>query len=87
MVKREEDYSAYVLKDDYNKLDAFLLLKIEDEQENYTNFKIPFDKQKRLKIWTFKVQLKGKGIAREYLKIITNEAEENDITEIYIKKI
>lgn len=84
LMKRDKDYSAYVLKDDNNKLKAFLLLKIEDEQENYTNFKIPFDKQKRLKICTFKIQLKGKGIASEFLKIITNEARKNNATEIYI---
>lgn len=29
-MKRDKDYSAYVLKDDNNKLKAFLLLKIED---------------------------------------------------------
>lgn len=52
-----------------------MLLKVEGTNESYVNFKVPFNKQKRLKICTFKVQLKGKGIAKEFLKIIDEEAK------------
>ena len=74
---------CYVTIDNGN-ITSLLILKIEYEDEDYSNFTIPFNKSKRLKICTFKVINKGKGIGEEFINIINNEAIINNINEIYV---
>ena len=76
-------YQAYITYKDNNKLGSILILKIEDEQENYKIFNKPFDKRKRLKIATLKVSDKGKNIGKQFLDIVEQIAIENNIDEIY----
>ena len=82
-LKMNNDYKAYVT---YNnkKLSSFLLLKIENKEEDYKDFEIPFNKEKRLKICTFKVEEKNKNIGKTFLDIIEKTALDNNIKEVYI---
>lgn len=60
------------------------MLKVEDENEDYSKFKEPFKKDLRLKISTFKVANTGNKIGESYIKIIIKEAEKNKVNEIYV---
>lgn len=75
---------AYITYNSFNELGSFLLLKIENKNEDYSNFKKSFSKGKRLKICTFKVKNNGYGIGGKYFKIILEEAKKNKVNEIYI---
>lgn len=66
------------------KIGAFLLLKIEDELEDYGKFEKPFDKNKRIKISTFKVEDNGKAIGEAFIKIAIDYALGNNINELYV---
>ena len=75
---------AYVTFNEKNKIGSFLLLKVEDEKEDYTNFEKPFVPNIRLKVATFKVANSGKKIGQRYMQIIIDEAIKNKVKEIYI---
>ena len=60
------------------------MLKVEDENEDYSRFKEPFEKGVRLKVATFKVANTGNKIGESYIKIIVNEALKNKVDEIYV---
>lgn len=81
--KMNNNYKAYVTYNN-NKLSSFLLLKIEDKTEIYSDFVIPFTKAKRLKICTMKVKEKRKNIGKSFVKIIDKYSIENKVEEIYI---
>lgn len=81
--KKELDgVHAYVTELD-GKLTSFLMLKIEDKNEDYSDFIKPFKGAKRLKISTFKVTDTGKKIGEMFIKIIIDEAEKENVDEIY----
>lgn len=82
--KSQEGKMAYITRDDNNNISSFLMLKIEDENEDYSCLKKPFKKDIRLKIATFKVANTGNKIGESYIKIIINEAIKNNVNEIYI---
>lgn len=81
--KQDGNTKCYVTMNNGN-ITSLLILKIEYEDEDYSNFTIPFNKSKRLKICTFKVTDKGKGIGEEFINIISREAINNNINEIYV---
>lgn len=81
--KQDNNTMCYVTIDNGN-ITSLLILKIECEDEDYSNFTIPFNKSKRLKICTFKVINKGKGIGEEFINIINREAINNNVNEIYV---
>ena len=81
--KQDNNTMCYVTMNNGN-ITSLLILKIEYEDEDYSNFTIPFNKSKRLKICTFKVINKGKGIGEEFINIINNEATINNVNEIYV---
>ena len=76
-------YQAYITYKDNNKLGSILILKIEDETEDFSTFNKPLDKRKRLKISTLKVSDNGKNIGKQYLDIVKQKAIKNNIDEIY----
>ena len=82
--KQNKGKKAYITRTKDNKIGAFLMLKEEDENEDYSSFKKPFNPKKRIKVCTFKVIDKGKKIGEEFIKIIISEALKKDIEEIYI---
>lgn len=74
---------AYVCYDS-GALKAFLFLKVEDENEDYTNVTPLFEKCKRLKIGTFKVASNGMRIGERFLKIVFDNARQYKVDEIYV---
>lgn len=67
-----------------NKISSLCIIKFEYEDEDYSMFKNPFDKNRRIKICTLKVTDTGKKIGSKYLKLIRDIAIKNNINEIYI---
>ncbi|MGZ3835859.1 MAG: PIN domain-containing protein [Mucilaginibacter sp.] len=65
-------------------LSAFLYVKIEDGNENYSDISPIYPKKKRLKIGTFKVTTNGFKIGERFLKIIFDNARVNKVHEIYV---
>ena len=82
--KSREGKKAYITRYQDNKIGSFLMLKVEDETEDYSKFKEPFKKDLRLKVATFKVANTGNKIGESYIKIIINEALKNKVNEIYV---
>lgn len=67
-----------------NILSAFLYVKVEDENENYSDINPVFKRKKRLKIGTFKVTSNGFKIGERFLKIIFDNAFQYKVDEIYV---
>ena len=82
--KQQEGVQAYVTTTNENKITSFLLLKEENETEDYSFFKKPFKPGKRIKISTFKVSDTGKKIGKTFIQIILNEAIKKNVDEIYV---
>ncbi len=76
----EKGYVCY----DNQLLKAFLFLKMEDENENYSDINPVFTPKKRLKIRTFKVISNGLRIGERFLKIIFDNAWRHKVDEIYV---
>ncbi len=80
---RKSNEIAYVCIDSGKTL-AFLYVKKEDENENYSDIQPIFPKKKRLKIGTFKVNLNGYRLGERFLKIIFDNALRQKVDEIYV---
>lgn len=80
---KKADEACYVCYSD-NNLTAFLFIKIETEEENYSEITPLFSKRKRLKIGTFKVTENGYKIGERFLKIIFDNALQYKVDEIYV---
>ncbi|TYA14692.1 hypothetical protein FRY98_03140 [Paenibacillus faecis] len=80
---KKADEIAYICKID-NNIAAFLYLKIEDENEDYSSISPPFPKKRRLKIGTFKVTLNGYKLGERFIKIIIDNALIFKVDEIYV---
>ncbi|HLK31142.1 MAG TPA: PIN domain-containing protein [Puia sp.] len=80
---KKSDEIAYVCFDN-NILSAFLFVKVESEDENYSDITPIFQKRKRLKIGTFKVTSNGIKLGERFLKIIFDNARQYKVDEIYV---
>lgn len=80
---KKADEIAYVCYQD-DKLSAFLFVKVEDENENYSDISPILTKKKRLKIGTFKVTSNGYKLGERFLKIIFDNAYIQRVQEIYV---
>lgn len=74
---------CYVCYSDGN-LSAFLFVKIENENENYSNIYPLFKPKRRLKIGTLKVTGNGYKIGERFLKTIFDNAIQFKVQEIYV---
>lgn len=82
--KNQEE--AYVFRQK-NKVHAFLYVKTEYEtEEDYLKIYPPLKPKKRMKIGTFKIdeELKGFKLSERFLKIIFDNAINNNAEEIYV---
>ena len=79
----KSDEPVYVCRQD-EKIVAFLYLKTEDENEPYPDIQPIFQKKKRLKIGTFKVELNGFKLGERFLKIIFDNSINLKVEEIYL---
>ena len=82
--KQRNEEMAYVTMTRDNKVTSFLMLKEEDENEDYSVFEKPFKPAKRIKVSTFKVSDTGKKIGECFIKIMVNEAIQKNVDEIYV---
>lgn len=80
---KKSDEISYVCYNN-NILTAFLFLKVEDENENYSDITPAFSKKKRLKIGTFKVTSTGFKLGERFLKIVFDNAIQYKVDEIYV---
>ena len=81
--KQSNEAQAYVTEFD-GKLTSFLMLKVENEDEDYKDFLKPFKPARRLKISTLKVADTGKRIGETFIKIIVEKAIKENVEEIYV---
>lgn len=77
------DETAYVCRMD-GKIVAFLYLKVESENEPYPDIQPTFERKKRLKIGTFKVELNGFKLGERLLKVVFDNAFNQRVNEIYV---
>ncbi len=82
--KQRNEEKAYVTITEDNKVTSFLMLKEEDEKEDYSAFEKTFSPAKRIKVSTFKVADTGKKIGECFIKIMINEAIQKNVDEIYV---
>lgn len=77
---QEDAYVCYLGED----LKAFLYLKQENEEENYSDIDPILPRKKRLKIGTFKVAMNGLKLGERFLKIAFDNAVNMNVDEIYV---
>ncbi len=80
---KKADEFSYVYYQDL-QVSAFLFLKNEDKDENYSDIEPSFQPKKRLKIGTFKVTSNGYKIGERFLKIIFDNALQYKVEEVYV---
>jgi hypothetical protein len=80
---RKADDICYISSTAEN-IKAFLYLKIENQDEIYTDIVPPFAPKKRLKIGTFKVTSTGYKLGERFLKVIFDNALQYNVNEIYV---
>jgi hypothetical protein len=85
---RKSDEIAYVCyakrEGGIDKVVAFLYVKVEDTNENYSDIQPQFASKRRLKIGTFKVVSNGFKLGERFLKIIFDNALQYKVDEIYV---
>ena len=81
--KAKSGEKAYVFKNSEG-LQGFLYLKIEGEEEDYSDIRPRFEPKRRLKIGTFKTNSTGLRVGERFLKIIFDYAQKSDVAEIYV---
>lgn len=83
-VKKSDDVAYLTINKDNNLILSFLYLKVELEDENYSDVTPIFKAKKRLKIGTFKVINNGFRLGERFMKIIFDNALANKVHEIYV---
>ena len=81
---RKADEEAYVCQSDTGEMLAFLYVKREEADENYTDIEPAFSKKNRLKIGTFKVISNGYKLGERFLKIVFDNALNYHVDEVYV---
>lgn len=81
---RKADEIAYYCTDESGAVVAFLYLKVEGQEESYSDTNPPFSPSKRLKVGTFKVVSNGYKIGERFIKIIFDNALLLGVEEIYV---
>lgn len=81
---RKRDDDVYISEAEDGSLKALLKLKYEFEDEDYADIYPSFRPAKRLKICSFKVDYNGEKIGERFLRIIFEEAIQNQVDEIYV---
>lgn len=81
-VKRKTMDPVYVVEE-HNVPIAFMKLKIENENEDYTDITPVFRPAKRLKICSFKVAWGNYELSKKMIEIAISVAILNNVTEIY----
>ena len=80
---KKADENAYVSYEG-EAIVAFLYLKVEGPEENYSDIDPTFKPKRRLKIGTFKVELNGYKLGERLLKIMFDNALRQKVEEVYV---
>ena len=80
---KKADETAYVCQSEGNTL-AFLYLKVEGKNEDYSDITPHLSPKRRLKIGSFKVTLNGFRLGERFIKIIFDNALRLKVDEIYV---
>lgn len=80
---RKADEQVYVCFSEEKPI-AILYLKIEDENEDYSDIEPPVARKRRLKIGSFKVSLNGSRLGERFIKIVFDNALRFKVDEIYV---
>lgn len=80
---KKSDNISYVCYSE-DRLTAFLYVKVENEDEDYSEIEPKFTPKKRLKIGTLKVISNGYKIGERFLKIVFDNAIQYRVDEIYV---
>jgi hypothetical protein len=80
---KKADDTAYVCLSE-NKPIAFLYLKAEGKNEDYSDIDPPLPPKRRLKIGSFKVTLNGFRLGERFLKIAFDNALRLKVDEVYV---
>ena len=83
-IKKYDEEAYITINSNNGMLLSFLYLKVEDENENYSNINPRFSSKRRLKIGTFKVISNGFRLGERFMKIIFDNALKNHVQEIYV---
>ncbi len=83
-VKKYDEEAYITINSNNGMLLSFLYLKVEDENENYSNVTPVLPPKRRLKIGTFKVISNGFRLGERFIKIIFDNALKNHVQEIYV---
>ena len=75
---------VYVSKDFKGKIRAILKLKVEFEDEDYSNIRPLFSPAKRIKISSFKVEYTGQKVGERFMRIVISCALREKVDEIYV---
>ncbi|MBB4635219.1 PIN domain-containing protein [Longimicrobium terrae] len=81
---RKADELAYICTADNGSVVAFLYIKREESNENYSDITPSFISARRLKIGTFKVVSNGFKLGERFLKIVFDNASNLRVDEIYV---
>ncbi len=81
---RKSDETAYICRSEAGQILAFLYIKLEGSEENYSDIVPILTPKKRLKIGTFKVVSNGHKLGERFLKIVFDNALINKVDEIYV---
>lgn len=81
--KANDNEFAYVFESD-DRILGFLYVKTEGFEEDYSKIEPTFQKKKRLKVGTFKINYPGFRIGERFLNIVFDNARKQDVDEIYI---
>ena len=78
----KSDNKAFVSTNDDGLIDGFLYLKVEDEAILDTT--PSFERKKRVKLGTFKINAHGTKLGERFIRIMFKYAMSNRILEIYV---
>jgi predicted nucleic acid-binding protein len=81
---KKANEEAYICLSEKEDVLAFLYVKKETAEENYSDIKPIFTPKTRLKIGTFKVISNGFRLGERFLKIVFDNALKNKVDEIYV---
>lgn len=80
--RRKENEEVYILKDDLNKIQAFLYMKIENEIDTHINPII--EDTHILKVGTFKINAHGTKLGERFIKLIFDKMIQEKIRKSYV---
>jgi len=81
---RKSDEVAYICESERREIAAFLYVKQEGREEDYSDITPSMQAKRRLKIGTFKVVSNGFKLGERFLKIIFDNALRYSVEEIYV---